>query len=314
MKATRLINGLMAARIRFKRWYRQGLGRLGTEPYLPLSYLLLCCVPIAVLIVIVGKKMTWLKYLLVNHPEALLLSFLYSYLIAALLTFFAHWCNRWLDARVDWNTEFNKRLASQMLLPLAGGWALGMLLAAALLAVKGTGIMASGYFRFEVWIVLLLLATMNAGYGFWYIYRHRDTPQRGITHVHVTDADGRRISISVLRIGYIAAHYGGAIIHTTGGKKYDTRDRVNYLAKKLHSNRFLMLKRRYLINISIIKAVEQVKRVKTDPDGMGAGGTEVVYRHMLVFGNSNIKERREPLVKGTLKQVKEWLERNAHLR
>lgn len=163
------------------------------------------------------------------------------------------------------------------------------------------------FIEFEICVVFVLLITMNAYYGLWHMYRHPRPVLPETTVVRVYDQH-----VADQYIGYIAGYHRGVIVHLLDGRKYESCERLTHLANKFDSDPFLVLKRKYLTNIKIIKGVQTVKEPKIHGDGAHGNIAGVVYRHELVFGSDRIKERREPLVKGSLKRVQRWVERNAH--
>lgn len=282
------------------------------EDYVSCKLRSLANVPIAIIMLAGSKQFDGLSGLLQNHHGHVLLSLGGSYAIASTATSVAHWGNRWLDTCIPWISDFSRRLVWQAVVPLLGGWTVGVLIAWGLHIVLADAYPRLGFIEFEIWVVFVLLITMNAYYGLWHMYRHPRPVLPETTVVRVQDQQGRQASVADQYIGYIAGYHRGVIVHLLDGRKCESRERLTHLANKFDGDRFLVLKRRYLINIKIIKGVQTVKEPKIHGDGAHGKIAGVVYRHELVFGNDRIKERREPLVKGSLKRVQRWVERNAH--
>lgn len=294
---------------RIDRFYKT-ITRQGDIKYLGLTGRLGLALPIAVLMVLVGKRWEWILALFRDHLAQLLVSFSGSYLIVVIVSGYAHWANRWLDAHSSWHVDFKNRLLGQLAMPLAGGWVLSILLALALLACFGVDIHKSGYLRFEVWIVLSLLAVMNAGYAVWYLHKHQPEARREPVFIEVTEGHKERLKLRVseLDIGCIQAANGHRLIRTINGETYFTNKSITELEKMLDPRRFYKLKRKYLINIAVVGKLHKDKSTKQDE---ATGKKIAVYRWIIGFGNENMGFFEETLVKGTVKHFETWWNANS---
>gem|GEM_PF-6072888 len=287
-----------------------GRVRLGPEEYLALRDRMLISVPIALIMAAGGGRHDGLGA--VNHDfYVLLLTFLINYLMGFGVIAFAHWSNRWLDSRTPWNERFDSRLVWQVALPLTGSLMLGLLMACGVDALTGGGSCHQGYWDFEAWFFLSVLLAFNAGYGLWFLHRRPQAELAPSAYVQVQERQGRQVLISERSVGYATSSRRGAIVHLLDGRQYASRERIAHLAKKFDERTFLMVQRKFLINIRIIKGVQTIKIPRADQHGQQSNATRVDYRNELIFGNDHIEERRVALVKGSLTRVRAWLQRNA---
>lgn len=288
----------------------RAIRRQGDIDYLPLSWRLGMAVPVAMLIVLIGKRWEWIVALFNDHLVRLLISFLGSYVIVVVVSGYAHWANRWLDAQSSWQDHFKTRLLGQLAMPLAGGWGLSIVLAIALFACFGVDIGRSGYLRFEVWIVLSLLAVMNAGYAVWYLHKYQSDTEWETVYIEVTDGhkEKQKLLISELNIGCIQVANGFRLVRTVEGENYFTSKSVAELERILDPRRFYKLKRKYLINIAVIKRLAKNKTTKLDKS---TGNEITVYSSLLIFGNEKMGLFEETLVKGTVKHFETWWNDNS---
>lgn len=283
----------------------KSIKRQGAIYYLRLPWRLALALPIAVLMVLIGKRWEWIVALFRDYPVQLLISFSGSYIIIVIVSGYAHWANRWLDAQSSWHANFKNRLLGQLAVPVAGGWVLSILLAFALFSCFGINIHTSGYLRFEMWIVLSLLAVMNAGYAIWYLHKHQPDAAREPVYVEVTEGhkEKRKLRISELDIGCVLAANGFRLVRTVHGGTYFTNKSIVELEKMLDPKRFYKLKRKYLINITVIKKLVKNKVTKRNAT---TESETTVYSWILSFGNEKMGLSEEKLVKGTVKHFETW--------
>ncbi|GGC14735.1 hypothetical protein GCM10011386_03080 [Parapedobacter defluvii] len=267
-------------------------------------------VPVAVLMVLIGKRWEWIVALFRDHLVQLLVSFSGSYVIVVVVSGYAHWANRWLDTQSSWQDQFKSRLLGQLAMPLVGGWVLSILLAFVLFACFGVDIHRSGYLRFEVWIVLLLLSVMNAGYAVWYLHKYQPDTEWETAYIEVTEGhkEKRKLRISELDIGCIQAANGFRLVRTIEGDTYFTNKSIVELEKILNPKYFYKLKRKYLINITVIRRLTKNKTTRLDRD---SGSEMTVYSSVVTFGNEQMGLFEETLVKGTVKHFETWWNENS---
>lgn len=293
-----------------KNQLRKAIGKLrhivfelGEERYLSLKQRLGLAVPIALLMVLIGKRWQWIVELITRHMGLLALSGLGSYIIVVVVSGFAHWANRWLDTQCDWQKSFKDRLIAQLALPLAGGWIISIFMAILLFACFGIDIKASGYLRFEIWVVLFLLALLNTGYAFWYLHRHPADSESEVVYIEISTLRNDKLRISELEIAFIQAANGHRLVRMVNGDLHYTNKSIIEMEKILNPKRFYKLKRKYLINAAIIKKLVKVKKVRVNKET----GEEITdYSWIVRFGNEEIGKFEEKLVKGTMKYFEAW--------
>lgn len=283
----------------------------GQQRYLSIKWRLLLGLPIAVLMVLVGKRWEWIVTLATDHIGLLAFSVLGSYVIVLPVLGFAHWANRWLDTQCDWRTNERDRMIAQVALPLTGSWVISILLAITLFAWLGIDIEASGYFRFEVWIVLLLLLSMNAGYAFWSRHRQLDDLKEEVAYLEVVTPENHKIRVSELEIAFIQAANGFRLVRMLNGDVCYTNKSIIELEGILNPQRFYKLKRKYLINTAIVQKLAKVKKPKVDKR---TGVETLKYSWALEFGNEATGRFKENLVKGRVKEFEAWWRAGKHIK
>ncbi|SEL88896.1 hypothetical protein [Parapedobacter koreensis] len=289
----------------------RNLGKRGEQRYIPRRHRLWIAVPLALLMVLVGKRWAVIGSLLTSHKLLLLSSFLGSYVIVVVVWEFATWATQWLDAQSDWRKDFKNRLFMQIALPLVGSWGLSILMAMGLYWIMGIDINSSGYFRFEVWIVLFLLVALSFGYAFWYLHRQVQLTEPAHETAYITVTYNKeKLIVSERDIGCVIGGPGFGLVHMINGDIYHTGMTITALENVLDPVRFYKLKRRYLINGAIIIKLITDKETKHDE----IKGTEIAtYKWMLRFGNGEMGMRNERLVKGSMKHVDDWWQRYKRL-